>query len=432
MVRSIEQLKNAARREEQRENWSRAIDLYSEAVRKSEEGGGLAADLSLYNRIGDLHRRRGDTEEAVRHYLMAVDGYAEQGLHTGAVALCNKILRIDPDQVEVYRKLGGLHAETGLMAEARRSLEEYVSRVDEAGGGEELLDARLELAQLADDEELRRVCVEELIERGRRSEAVAELTALWKDRVEAGEPAEELRDRILELDPTAELAAAAAGPEVEEEPREPAAPDADVAEVPAAGPGPDGREADRELPASGGEDTPSEPREEPDRVDLGERIRSRLGRSGEARDDATGAAGDYDFDGMLVGFRARVAETVGEANPEAHVELGVALRQMGLVDDAIREFQLALRASDPPLRAFELLGECFIERGLPSVAVRVLRRGARLPGHGDHELLGILYQLGIALQGMGEEEQALDCFERVYSVDIDFRDVGERMEAVSA
>ncbi|MFW6192716.1 MAG: tetratricopeptide repeat protein, partial [Gemmatimonadota bacterium] len=161
-------------------------------------------------------------------------------------------------------------------------------------------------------------------------------------------------------------------------------------------------------------------------VDLGDRIRRRL--EGGPGDGADGGGAPGDFDDMLVGFRAEAAETSGEADPDAHVELGVALRQMGLVDDAIREFQVAARAPDPPVRAFELLGECFLEKDLHSVAVRVLNRALRLPGHPDHELLGVLYQLGVAYQVVEEHEEALDCFERVFSVDVDFRDVAERME----
>lgn len=437
MSRSIEQLKNEARREEQRENWTRAIQLYGEAIRKSRERGEVATDLSLYNRIGDLHRRQGDREEAVRHYMMAVDDYADQGLHTGAVALCNKILRIDPGQVEVYRKLARLHVATGLVVEARRAIEEYGSRMTEAGEEERRLDAYLEFARLAEDEELHLACVDELVERGLRAQAADELAVVWERRQAAGEPADDLEQRILELDPDAGLHPAGE-PEPEgtqgatvQEPLEELAPDREEEppERPSGAAAPPGGSGEEEAK----EEVPPRGPEEPERVDLGERIRSRLGQeeTGGSEEVSRGATG-YDFDGMLVGFRARVAETVGEADPEAHVELGVALRQMGLVEDAIREFQLALRAPDPPLRAFELLGECFVDQALHSVAVRVLRRGSRLPGREDHELLGILYQLGVALQEMGEEEQALDCFERVYSVDIDFRDVAGRMEAVSA
>ncbi|MFW6192700.1 MAG: tetratricopeptide repeat protein, partial [Gemmatimonadota bacterium] len=150
--------------------------------------------------------------------------------------------------------------------------------------------------------------------------------------------------------------------------------------------------------------------------------------SGEAVDRAEDGAR---LDELLVDFRARVEETVGQADPEEHLEMGQALHDMGRLDDAIREFQVAARAPEPPIRAFELLGAAFLEKGLVSVAVRVLTRALRTPGHKDHDLLQVLYLLGLAREELGETESALDCYERVYSVDIDFRDVADRMRAVA-
>lgn len=503
MAKDVSQLKNEARREEQREHWSRAIELYQQAIRRSVEAGDVSLDLSLYNRVGDLYRRQGDTEEAVRFYREAVDRYAEQGLHTGAIALCNKILRLAPDQLEVHRSLGRLHAATGLMAEARKSFETFCEGMAEAGREAERLEGRLELAELLDDDELVLAAVDEMVEAGQEEPAVEALVRRREAAREAGEEVPEVRARLEELasgrlaEEEAEAADEAAGATGEPGPagvEDDAGPDtaggaADLsdilleldeaeptpgaeAEEPAAeadeeaepedeaGPASAGapQEADGaersedggqldevlselaeaeepggpEAPAEAGRDEDAEAPEQDERgyVDLGDRIRRRLEEDREASVADDVGDSDFDFDGMLVGFRAQVEETSGEADPEAHVELGVALRQMGQLEDAIREFQVATRAPEPPLRAFELLGEAFIEREFHGVAVRVLNRGLRLPGHPEHERLGILYQLGVANQEVGNPAEALDCYERIYSVDIDFRDVAERMRSV--
>ncbi|HKK08825.1 MAG TPA: tetratricopeptide repeat protein, partial [Gemmatimonadota bacterium] len=144
---------------------------------------------------------------------------------------------------------------------------------------------------------------------------------------------------------------------------------------------------------------------------------------------AGGEPGGRGMDDMLVGFRARQDAVSEDADAEARCEFGATLREMGRLEDAIREFQAAARMPDPPIRAFELLGECFVEQGLHGVAARVLTRALRQPGHREVDLLGVLYQLGVARQALGETEAALECYERVYSIDIDFRDVGDRMRA---
>ena len=485
---SVSELKDQARRAEKREDWGRAIELYRRALRRSEEQGDLSLDLSVYNRIGDLHRRQGERDRAVECYREAVEQYADQGLHTGTVALCNKILRLDPDRADVHRLLGRIHAESGLVAEARNAFQTYASEMETRGERDRVHDAYVELARLTGDVDLLIEVLDRMMEAGRRDAARQLLVEIAQEgRARGDDLPEELRRRLRGLTPegdapgdraaddgdgqgerggAADPAGAAAAPPIpapgagqEEDggrddpgrPAEGASEDEDVPleelmmppEAPVGAPddamGAEGGADDapspppspaeeREPSGDGGEAGPGEPPEEDAGIDLGQRIRRRLGAGDAVRRRQGEGPPRRDFDDMLVGFRAEAAETSGEADPAEHVELGVALRQMGLLDDAIREFQAAARASSPPVRALELMGQCFLEKGLHGVAVRVLNRALRLPGRRDHELLGVLYQLGVAHQEMEEHRQALDCYERVFSVDIDFRDVARRME----
>lgn len=493
---SIKHLKNQARREEQRENWGRAIELYSEALEQSLDPVEGLPDLSLYNRIGDLHLRQNDPTKAIESYLEAVDRYAEQELYGGAVALCDKILRVDPQRVEVYRTLGRLHAATGLVAEARANFLEYASRLEKRGDEDGPIDAFLELSRLTSDGELRLEMVDRLLERGRRKQATEELADLYdrvphdgplggaiRERLDSlapelleGEPVEsapspEPEDLVREAERQGDLRAAfeATAALIEE--------DADRVSVyrkrvelasalddrtllvrsylelarclERTGAGeaaltvhrrilelePDHAHARRALGAAG-QRTEKAPADAPTgekgetTVEPGDGRPAASGEPMEAPDpDPAAERSDRDFDHMLVGFRARTDAESDDSDPAAHCEFGIALRQMGRLEDAIREFQAAARAPEPPVRAFELLGRCFVEQDLQRVAVRVLTRALRLPGHSEVELLGVLYQLGVAHQALGAQEQALECFERVYSIDIDFLDVGERMRA---
>ena len=63
---------------------------------RSSPGRGASPDLSLYNRVGDLYLKVNDTAAAVRSYERAVDLYADQGFFNNAIALCGKILRVNP------------------------------------------------------------------------------------------------------------------------------------------------------------------------------------------------------------------------------------------------------------------------------------------------------------------------------------------------
>jgi len=141
----VNQLKNKARREEQRENWSRAIEFYTQALDASRQQDEAFADLSLYNRIGDIYLRIGQKNTAVRYYEQAIERYSEQDLHTSAIALCNKVLRILPERSTVFLQLGRLHLATNLIADARTHYHGYAEAMRARGGGAAAYDALEEL-----------------------------------------------------------------------------------------------------------------------------------------------------------------------------------------------------------------------------------------------------------------------------------------------
>src|SRR5690606_26822177 len=98
-------------------------------------------------------------------------------------------------------------------------------------------------------------------------------------------------------------------------------------------------------------------------------------------------------------------------------------KEMGLIDEAISEFQLALRSSANYLPAYELLGQCFMEKGAPDAAVKTLKRALDVPREVEDELLGVYYWLGRAHQQLGNKDDAVEFYDRVFSLDINFADV---------
>ena len=134
-----------------------------------------------------------------------------------------------------------------------------------------------------------------------------------------------------------------------------------------------------------------------------------------------------DFAKMLSQFKSRVADSLGADDVQAHHDLGTAFKEMGLVDEAISEFQQALRAAAGHLPSYELLGQCFIDKGEPEAAVRTLTKALDLPYEIEDELMGIYYYLGRAHEHLGNKPQAVEFYDRVFSLDINFADVTERL-----
>jgi tetratricopeptide (TPR) repeat protein len=76
------------------------------------------ADGSIFNSIGDLHLKRNANAEAITAYLQAAAAFRAEGSTLKAIAAYKKILKVDPARYEVYRHLGDLNAERGLLSSA--------------------------------------------------------------------------------------------------------------------------------------------------------------------------------------------------------------------------------------------------------------------------------------------------------------------------
>jgi tetratricopeptide (TPR) repeat protein len=140
---------------------------------------------------------------------------------------------------------------------------------------------------------------------------------------------------------------------------------------------------------------------------------------------------EADFQSMLQAFKKGIAANVGEEDFQSHFDLGVAYKEMGLLDEAIAEFQKALRAVDGRLKSSEALGVCFFEKGQFAVAETILRRGLEHQGASEAERIGLLYWLGRAYEEQGKSADALTSYNRVFGVDINFQDVNQRVRALS-
>lgn len=199
---SVSRLKDRARDFERKEDWRKAIDAYLQVINKT-EAGDSDAELSLYNRVGDLYLRIGDNSSAVDYYEKAAERYGQAGLYNNAIALCNKALRYEPGRVALYRQLGELSAEQGFVTDARRWYLEYAERLHRAGRSDEAFQALDEFAALTDDPEVREMLASQLEGRGENEAAVTQLRLAYTLRVAAGEAdrTEELKERILGLDP---------------------------------------------------------------------------------------------------------------------------------------------------------------------------------------------------------------------------------------
>jgi tetratricopeptide (TPR) repeat protein len=142
-------------------------------------------------------------------------------------------------------------------------------------------------------------------------------------------------------------------------------------------------------------------------------------------------------DSPLSGFLDELGEgDQGRENaddPQTHYDLGVAFREMNLLDEAIGEFQKVLKGAQkgkyPPnfLQACTLLAICFMDKKLPAIAVKWYKRALESPDLDEEATMAVQYDLGMAYEQAGEMRNALEKFSEVYSQNIDYRDVAEKI-----
>jgi tetratricopeptide (TPR) repeat protein len=136
---------------------------------------------------------------------------------------------------------------------------------------------------------------------------------------------------------------------------------------------------------------------------------------------------EADFAKMLSQFKDKVSENLDSSDVRAHYDLGTAYKEMGLLEEAISSFQAALRASADHLPTYELMGQTFMEMGKPEAAVKSLERALETAHTVEDEMVGIYYYLGRAYEALENRQSAVEYYDRVFSLDINFADVTERL-----
>jgi tetratricopeptide (TPR) repeat protein len=141
--------------------------------------------------------------------------------------------------------------------------------------------------------------------------------------------------------------------------------------------------------------------------------------------------------GVFEEFRAELGEMGAEDEDlETHYNLGIAFREMGLLEEAISEFQKVAKANERgkafryAMQCCTLLGLAFMEKGQPSIAAIWYERALRTPGVDAESTLALRYDLGVAQESANDLDAALKSFSQVYAVNIDYRDVADRIAAL--
>lgn len=396
-------------------------------------------DWAVSVELGELLLDIGSTQEATEQFHRAAEGYFNAGSLEKARDLYRRITELQPLEIRTRQKL----VEIAMKRENR----------------EDGIEAYLGLAEC-------------LVRRERKEQA----TSVYQ--------------KVLELDPHNEVAlenlsviapqAVAAPPEAppfKEKVAEPIPPKvvAPTVEVPSPW------EAEKEVPVEaapltpsllGGEERPSEveaptpvqeaatlPREavpltpsllsgekrspeagepiEAEKVALGREIveggrKSHVKFSVAEAEPVAASEEALSIGDILEEFKEGVFKTVSQEDYASHYDLGIAYKEMGLLDESIMEFQIAAKGANEKLKALEMLGICFLEKEEPQFAIRQFEQGLEVVGHPPEHYLGLHYHMATACERLEDLQGAVKQLEEVYFVDAKFMDTAPRLKALKA
>ncbi len=126
-------------------------------------------------------------------------------------------------------------------------------------------------------------------------------------------------------------------------------------------------------------------------------------------------------------FKKGIADELEEEDYETHYNLGIAYKEMGLLDDAIKEFQIAKNSPDLKVNVMSMLGVCYMEKQLYSLAIDAYKEALKHMSKQDESYWGTRFELATAYEKNGDLKAALEIFVEIYGWDSKFREVDKKV-----
>jgi tetratricopeptide (TPR) repeat protein len=152
-------------------------------------------------------------------------------------------------------------------------------------------------------------------------------------------------------------------------------------------------------------------------------------QSEEVTPDST----DSELQAMLEELKGNTGELSQFKDYETHYSLGLAYKDMDLFDDAIEQFQMAYRMAtiedeeSKSVQCCNMLGVCFKSKNMAKLAIMWFQRGLTVPNRTEDEYQALRYDIGLCYEEMGDSNKAMETFMEVYGIDVNYRQVAEKL-----
>jgi tetratricopeptide (TPR) repeat protein len=145
-----------------------------------------------------------------------------------------------------------------------------------------------------------------------------------------------------------------------------------------------------------------------------------------------GTEGEVSLEEIFREFKRGVEQQLSPEDYETHYNLGIAYKEMGLLDEAIGEFQIAAKDAARAVECCSMLGLCFVEKGMPQLAIQWFQKGLESPSIKPEERLGLRYDLASLHEQNGDAERAYQLYLDIYGENTNYRDVVDRVKSLES
>jgi tetratricopeptide (TPR) repeat protein len=145
-----------------------------------------------------------------------------------------------------------------------------------------------------------------------------------------------------------------------------------------------------------------------------------------------------DLQAILEELREETGPLAPLTDFETHFSLGLAYKDMDLLDDAVGEFQRAFRMAGSEdlngdyIQCCNMLGVCFKRKQLPKVAIMWFERGLKIHNRQEDEYQALRYEIALCYEELGQLDKALDVFMEVYGSDVNYRETAKKIRQLQA
>ncbi|HMQ11534.1 MAG TPA: tetratricopeptide repeat protein [Oligoflexia bacterium] len=180
---------------------------------------------------------------------------------------------------------------------------------------------------------------------------------------------------------------------------------------------------------------PIEEAEQKDMFDLHEALEEEIGKLDLELENfaRTSHAKLYlEYDEVLAEFKKGVQKTIGQDDYETYYYLGVAYKEMNMLDDALECFNIAAKGDKYFYRSQNLIASCYVQSNALDKAVSIYQRCLKNVDSSSSDFLGLNYELGKIYFQMQQKVEAKACFEKVYEKNNQYRSIDYYIKALSS